>query len=316
MIRAVLLAAVICAAAAHGQAIRSPVPVLKDGEASAAAYSGSGKAILVDGGLEQVSGWVVFQTEGIDISGTSSAAVSINITDLEAPGTCDVYALTAPVTAPENAVSLPLLQTETDPLASVALASGAIESVVRIDVSELVRSGTFHGVVLRSDDGLRMQFCAKEGNLPPTLTLQYDVDSLGSHWHSGTGVPNDTIGADGDYYLEDATGDVYRKAGGAWAAVSNLVGPPGPAGSDGSPGASAYELAVAQGFTGTESEWLASLQGPQGEQGPQGIQGEQGPQGDQGERNPAGATTYVVSPNAPNAYLMKYNPRKHYLFND
>ncbi|MBD3241296.1 MAG: hypothetical protein GF331_11970 [Chitinivibrionales bacterium] len=316
MTRAVLLAAVICAAAAHGQAIRSPVPVLKDGEVSATGYQGSGKAILVDGDLEQVSGWVTFQTDGIDISGTSSASVTINITDLEAPGTCDVYALTAPVTAPEHAVSLSLLQTEADPVASVALASAAIEQVVRIDVSELVRSGTFYGVVLRSDDGLRMQFCAKEGDLPPTLTLQYDVDSLGSRWHSGIGAPNETLGADRDYYLEDATGDVYRKAEGAWAVVTNLVGPRGPAGSDGSPGASAYELAVAQGFTGTESEWLASLQGPQGEQGPQGIQGEQGPQGDQGERGPAGATTYVVSPNSPNAYLMKYCPRKHYLIND
>ena len=51
------------------------------------------------------------------------------------------------------------------------------------------------------------------------------------------------------------------------------TGPQGPA------GASAYELAVAAGFVGTEPEWLASLegpQGPQGEQGPQGIQGEPG----------------------------------------
>ena len=33
-------------------------------------------------------------------------------------------------------------------------------------------------------------------------------------------------------------------------------------------GASAYELAVANGFVGTETEWLASLVGPQGPQGP------------------------------------------------
>lgn len=50
-------------------------------------------------------------------------------------------------------------------------------------------------------------------------------------------------------------------------------------------GKSAYEVAVANGFVGTEAEWIASLegpQGPQGIQGEQGIQGIQGPQGIQG----------------------------------
>lgn len=88
-------------------------------------------------------------------------------------------------------------------------------------------------------------------------------------------------------------------------------------------GASAYEVAVEQGFIGTETEWLASLvgpigpqgeigpegpqgpegtvafegltpeqidqlRGPQGEIGPAGLQGEQGPQGIQGPIGPVG----------------------------
>lgn len=57
---------------------------------------------------------------------------------------------------------------------------------------------------------------------------------------------------------------------------------PGP---KGDPGESAYATAIANGFEGTEQEWLASLQGPPGEQGPQGIQGARGLQGEQG---PAG----------------------------
>lgn len=77
----------------------------------------------------------------------------------------------------------------------------------------------------------------------------------------------------------------------------------------GAAGQSAYQIAVAQGFVGTEAEWIASLEGavgptgatgPQGPagatgaagpQGPQGIQGEtgpQGPQGIQGDMGPAG----------------------------
>lgn len=60
-------------------------------------------------------------------------------------------------------------------------------------------------------------------------------------------------------------------------------GPPGPAdgppGPQGPEGASAYEVAVEEGFVGTEAQWLASLQGEQGEQGPAGATGAEGPEG-------------------------------------
>ena len=45
-------------------------------------------------------------------------------------------------------------------------------------------------------------------------------------------------------------------------------------GGDGQPGASAYEVALANGFSGTEAEWLASLKGAKGDTGAQGPQGE------------------------------------------
>lgn len=41
-------------------------------------------------------------------------------------------------------------------------------------------------------------------------------------------------------------------------------------------GKSAYEIALLNGFEGTEKEWLASLKGEQGEQGEQGEKGEAG----------------------------------------
>lgn len=50
-------------------------------------------------------------------------------------------------------------------------------------------------------------------------------------------------------------------------------------------GYSAYELAVQEGYTGTEAEWLASLQGPTGPVGPQ------GPKGDKGDPGTGGAST-------------------------
>ena len=47
----------------------------------------------------------------------------------------------------------------------------------------------------------------------------------------------------------------------------------------GRPGKSAYELALDNGFSGTEAEWLASLTGAQGETGSQGPAGADGAAG-------------------------------------
>ena len=60
-------------------------------------------------------------------------------------------------------------------------------------------------------------------------------------------------------------------------------GDSGANGVDGSDGKSAYEIAVNNGFTGTETEWIASLKGEQGIQGPKGERGIQGPKGDKGD---------------------------------
>ena len=56
-------------------------------------------------------------------------------------------------------------------------------------------------------------------------------------------------------------------------------------GQKGDPGDSAYQVAINNGFIGTEQEWLDSLIG---DQGPAGAQGAKGDKGDQGEPGPAG----------------------------
>jgi hypothetical protein len=53
-------------------------------------------------------------------------------------------------------------------------------------------------------------------------------------------------------------------------------------------GASAYQIAIANGFVGTEVQWLASLTGTQGPAGATGPEGPAGPRGVQGERGVAG----------------------------
>lgn len=54
-------------------------------------------------------------------------------------------------------------------------------------------------------------------------------------------------------------------------------------------GYSAYEIAVINGFEGTEDEWLLSLKGAKGDKGDQGERGLQGVRGIQGEKGEDGA---------------------------
>ncbi len=69
----------------------------------------------------------------------------------------------------------------------------------------------------------------------------------------------------------------------------------GGAGSAGAEGKSAYEVALDNGFSGTEEEWLESLVGPKGEQGDQGDQGEKGETGEQGPQGADGLSADEVA---------------------
>jgi hypothetical protein len=63
-------------------------------------------------------------------------------------------------------------------------------------------------------------------------------------------------------------------------------------------GDSAYQVAVNNGFVGTEAQWLDSLVGPTGPTGPTGSTGPQGVQGVQGPEGPPGGsinTNFAVS---------------------
>lgn len=72
------------------------------------------------------------------------------------------------------------------------------------------------------------------------------------------------------------------------------TGPEGPQGNDGYVGAdgrSAYQVAVDNGFVGTEEQWLEYLrQGPKGDKGDTGATGATGPQGPTGAAGATGAT--------------------------
>jgi hypothetical protein len=50
---------------------------------------------------------------------------------------------------------------------------------------------------------------------------------VGALWRVGSGVPSNSLGIDGDFYLDTATSDVYSKASGVYTLVANIKGEPG-----------------------------------------------------------------------------------------
>lgn len=111
----------------------------------------------------------------------------------------------------------------------------------------------------------------------------------GEKGDTGATGPQGPTGATGPQGLTGPQGP--QGATGADSTVPGPQGPQGEKGEDGYQGVdgkSAYEVAVQEGFSGTELEWLDSLVGPQGETGPQGPQGVKGDTGDTGPTGPQG----------------------------
>jgi hypothetical protein len=125
----------------------------------------------------------------------------------------------------------------------------------------------------------------------------------------GVAVANGFIGSESEWLLslKGAKGDIGDTGAQGTQGIQGIQGIQGPQGlqgiqgepgiqgvagangTDGEDGASAYEVAVINGFVGNETQWLASLKGEKGDPGDQGIQGVQGEQGIQGIPGATGA---------------------------
>lgn len=91
----------------------------------------------------------------------------------------------------------------------------------------------------------------------------------GATWLFGTVAPT-TQGKDGDFFLNTANFDVYKRASGAWAKTGNIKGATGAQGPKGDTGAT-------------------GAQGPKGDTGATGATGPKGTTGATGPQGPAGA---------------------------
>jgi hypothetical protein len=95
---------------------------------------------------------------------------------------------------------------------------------------------------------------------------------------SGAVNPTAVIGSFGDFYINTSDNTLFGpKTTTGWGLGISLVGPQGPPGLDGTTGLngqdglSAYQVWLNMGNSGTETQFIASLQGPPGIQGPNGL---------------------------------------------
>ena len=256
-----LLIGLLFTAATFAQSIVTPVFVHQDGDASAIGYTGSDKEIVVDGGSQQNVGWITFQTQGIDFSKIGSAKLSLYVKSVTTPGTLQIRLLTSDITAPENNVKLSDIPAAAAVTDSIALKTSDVEKMIQLDLTTVLKAGAFKGVALTSVDGLNAAFDSKEGHLAPVILLTHNVDDVAAKWLSGSSAPANSLGKDGDYYLNTASGDVSAKSAEAWSVVANVVG----------------------------------STGAKGDKGDQGIQGIQGPVGATGANGQSPATTSTTS---------------------
>ena len=78
----------------------------------------------------------------------------------------------------------------------------------------------------------------------------------GTVLRNGTGAPSNVLGVNGDYYLEDVSGDLYKKSSGTYSVVANLLGPAGAAGTPGANGTNGAAGTVLRNGTGVPSNAL------------------------------------------------------------
>jgi hypothetical protein len=227
------LGIVFMASALLAQTISTPVFTLKDGDASSFGNAGLDQEIFVSGAGQQAVGWIVFQTSNIDRTGATKALLNLFVKSISSPGTLKVYGLKDSIAAMENNVALSLIHyTAASPVASILLSSFSLESEIQLDITTAFKGQNFYGIALASDDGFEGTFSSKEGTLQPVIIAQYDASSIGSKFFTGTAAPANTIGNNGDIYINTVTGDLFNKVSGGWVAALNLRGPAGSAASN------------------------------------------------------------------------------------
>ena len=141
-------------------------------------------------------------------------------------------------------------------------------------------------------------FDGENSNVPPTPDLYQQllqkISEKGGNGKSAfeIAVENGFVGTESEWLesLRGKDGAVGPQGEQGPPGANGQPGRDGMNGSDGINGKSAFEIAVENGFIGTETDWLESLKGKDGADGRDGADGAVGPQGEQGPPGKDGVT--------------------------
>ena len=185
---------------------------------------------------------------------------------------------------------------------------------VRVQVTSRLRwSSDAHGVTV----GHAETTTGETGAIPAGWLIHADEGH--PLWLQARGLPTVAFDAPADGETVDVADLLAANVPRPLPSSSPLV--------KGDRGASAYEVAVAAGFVGSEAEWLASLEGPQGDTGrgiasitdpdqdgtatvtyddgtTQSLPLPRGPKGDKGDKG----LSIVPDPDMPGLYIMRGTP--------
>ena len=161
-------------------------------------------------------------------------------------------------------------------------------------------SGTFAGIDWAAGPYYVKTETDLSGGTNYTITSSNELLSVPYALFSANGTPGPqgiqgligATGLQGDQGLTGATGPQGIQG------LIGATGPQGPQGVAGTNGSNAYQVAVANGFIGTEAQWLLSLKGLTGAIGAAGTNGTNGATGATGPVGPIGLTGATGTPGA------------------
>lgn len=103
--------------------------------------------------------------------------------------------------------------------------------------------------------------------------LPYLGGSSGAGWLRGNGEPGEVEGSEGDFYLDDLSGDVYAKSDSGWELVGNIAG---------GSGGGVQEVVAGANVSVDASDPARPVVSASGDPGPPGPRGPAGPEGPRG----------------------------------
>ena len=141
----------------------------------------------------------------------------------------------------------------------------------------------FFGTVVNADSQQAIMVAGQ--TFIPIAALMGPQGPKGDPGEKGNNGENGEKGDDGAPGISPVcswNGTVLTITDGTGPHSMDLKGETGQTGQTGADGKSAYQVAVDNGYRGSQADWLADLKGPKGDNGAPGATGPQGPQGPEG----------------------------------